>query len=338
MDIGKINLATFDLNLLRVLDALLREGSTVRAGERLGLSQSAVSGALARLRHALGDALFIRQGNRLVPTDRARALEVPIRAHLENLEQLLAAPVDFDPRSATEAFRIAASDFFAELLMPRLAQVLRLAAPGVRVHMVDLVPENYVESLDRYRADLVLLPDDGFPPWLVRQPLFHSSFAAIARTGHPDLRAAGLSPGDVIPIDLFCALGHVLFSPEGHSRAMGDAALARAGRKRQVVMTMPVFSGVCRAVAAGDLIALVPRQLGLHLGGELGITVYRPPMTIAPALIVGGRASGNPFHAWMRRQVFDLLTPLNVGEPALPDELGGCEGGPTPPACPDHGT
>ena len=117
-----MNFATFDLNLMRVLDALLHEGSTVRAGEKLHLSQSAVSGALSRLRHALDDDLFVRRGNRLVPTDYAAALALPLREELERLENLLSRPKRFDPARAQEVFRISGSDFFAEILMPALGE------------------------------------------------------------------------------------------------------------------------------------------------------------------------------------------------------------------------
>ena len=108
-----MNFATFDLNLLRVLDALFREGSTVKAGERLGLSQPAVSGALSRLRHALNDPLFVRRGNRLVATNYADALRHPLRDELDRVETLLSPPDVFDPARATGSFKIAAADFFA---------------------------------------------------------------------------------------------------------------------------------------------------------------------------------------------------------------------------------
>jgi DNA-binding transcriptional LysR family regulator len=123
--IAELNFATFDLNLMRILDALLREGSTVQAGRRLNMSQSAVSGALARLRYALGDELFVRQGNRLVPTAYAKAIELPLREELDRLAVLFARSTAFDPATAEGTFRITASDFFAEMLMPPLADLLR---------------------------------------------------------------------------------------------------------------------------------------------------------------------------------------------------------------------
>lgn len=315
-----VNFLTFDLNLLRVLDALLREGSTVKAGNRLGLSQPAVSSALSRLRHSLGDELFVRQGQGIVPTDYARSLAAPLHEQLDRLEELLAGPGKFDPATAEMTFRIAGSDFFADVLMPRLAARLGTVAPGVRVQLVDLVPSSYISSLDRYEADLALLPDDSFPDWVDRMAMFRSSFAVIARKGHPAL--AGLEPGGVLPLELFCTLGHVLFSPEGNLRGMGDAALEKVGRRRQVVMTLPVFSGVCRSVSRGEAIALVPQQIAAMLAEEMGLELYTPPIPVPVPMIVGAwnrRSSGNPAHRWMRQEIAALLRPLNAGEAPLPD-------------------
>jgi DNA-binding transcriptional LysR family regulator len=310
-----MNIATFDLNLLRVLDALLREGSTVRAGARIGLSQPAVSAALGRLRHALGDELFIRRGQGLEPTDYARALAIPLREILDELESLLSGPKDFDPATSDAAFKLSGSDFFAEMLMPRLAEQVSKRAPGMRVQLVDLVPDNYIDTLDRYEVDIALIPATDFPDWVDHQPVFRSTFSVIARTGHPRLKRAGLRPGDIIPIDLFCDLGHILFSPEGKLKAMGDAALARVGRERRVVMTMPVFSGIYRAVAESDLIALIPTQLAHQIGPKLGLGVYEPPMPVDPALITmiwHKRSTATPEHRWLRDLISEILTPLNT--------------------------
>ncbi len=316
--INRVNFATFDLNLLRVLDAVLHEGSVTRAGDRLGLSQPAVSSALSRLRHALDDALFVRQGNRLVPTDFAASIRHELRDELVRLERLL-TPRSFDPSTATGTFRISASDFFAELLMPPLGDILTREAPHIRAQLVDLVPDDHVASLERYDADLALIPDATFPDWIDREPLFRSPFVVIARAANPTIR--DVPDGAEFPIDRFCGLSHVLFSPEGKLAAMGDAAIARVGRRRHVAMTLPVFSGVCRVVGESDLIALVPLQLARKVAEQAGLKVMRPPFAIAPALIVAvwrRRSRSNPLCEWMRRKVFDLMKPL---EP-LPDPDG----------------
>lgn len=308
------NLKTFDLNLLRVLDALLQDPSTVRAGQRVGLSQPAVSAALGRLRIALGDALFFRRGKALEPTEYALSLKDDLRQTLESIEALIQGPDSFDPATSNACFRISGSDFFAELLMPRLAERLQALAPGMRVHLVDLVPDSYVETLDRYEVDLAIVPGTSFPDWVESRRVFRSSFSVIARRDHPRLTREGLSSGDVVPIDLFCDIGHVLFSPEGNSKAMGDAALAEVGRERRIVMTMPIFSGVYRAVSGSDLIALLPTALANHVAPTAGLRVYRAPMPVPTAqlsIIWHRRFSASASHIWLCDQITDLLAPLD---------------------------
>jgi len=309
-----VNFATLDLNLLRILDAILREGSTTRAGERLGLSQSAVSNALNRLRHSLDDTLFVRHGNQLVPTDFAASIKDGLREELNRLEGLLTPPANFDPLQAQGNFKISASDFFAELLMPPLGDHLSRVAPGITAQLVDLVPYNYPESLERYQADMALIPDMPLPEWINREPLFHSSFSVIGRAANAAL--SSFQSGGEISLETFCELSHVLFSPEGKMSAMGDAALAKVGRKRQVAMTLPVFSGVCRAVSESDLIALVPTQLAQNVSTGFDLKYFAPPFEIAPALIIAiwhKRSDENPMAKWMRQQIFDLMKPLDEG-------------------------
>jgi DNA-binding transcriptional LysR family regulator len=321
LEIDGMNLSGFDLNLLKVLDALLREASTTRAAERVGLTQPAVSAALRRLRLSLGDELFLRRGQGLVPTDFARSLERPLREALDGLGALLGGPPDFDPARSTDTFKIAGIDFFAEMLMPGLARELSARAPGMRVQLVDLVPGAYVEMLEKHQVDIGLLPGMDFPDWIDSRPLFHSPFVTVARAGHPRLARAGLAPGDTIPIDLFCDLGHVLCSPDGRLRAVGDSALAAMGRERRVAMSLPFFSGVTRVVAETDLVALVPRQLARLVAPRLGLSIYRQPMPVPTpviAMIWHRRARATPAHAWLRGLVADLLAPLNDGEPPLP--------------------
>ncbi len=316
-----MNLSSFDLNLLKVLDAILQEGSTVRAGQRIGLSQPAVSAALGRLRAALGDPLFVRQGQRLVATDFARGLALPLRDILESTQSLLAGHDRFDPQHSTEGFMLSASDFFAEMLMPELAHILGEQAPGMRVQMVEGTADNLVAALMGGTVDIALGPQSDLPTWTDWQPLFHSGFEMIARRGHPRLLDAGVAPGDVVPIDLFCDLGHILFSPEGRLRSLGDEALARIGRKRRVMMTMPVFYGVCSVVAASDHVALIPHQLARRIGPKLGLDLYRSPVPVQMRLIGMAwhhRASQSPAHAWLRSRIAELMLPLNADGSPLP--------------------
>ena len=309
------NLSSFDLNLLRVLDALLIEHSTVRAGARLGLSQPAVSGALKRLRLSLGDELFFRSGQKLEATEFALSLKEPLQEILSRVEALIRAQDAFDPATAEHSFRISGSDFFAEMLLPALAEHLRAHAPSLRVHLVDLVPDDRVGTLASHDVDFALLPETSLPGWAEGQPVFSSSFSVIARKAHPSTTELALAPGDVMPLDLFCDLGHVLFSTEGNPKGIGDEALARIGRERNVAMTMPVFSGVYRAVAGSDLIALLPSALAHRIAKSADLNVFKPPIPVEPVrliLIWHRRFSESPPHLWLRNRIIELLHPLNA--------------------------
>lgn len=305
-----MNLSSLDLNLLRVLDALLKEGSTVRAGARIGLSQPAVSAALKRLRHALGDDLFLRRGQGLEPTDYARALAVPLDDALNTLQAVLAGAESFDPARADRTFTVACDDLLAEMLMPALAEMLSRRAPGMSVRLVGQSPVMDLETLERHRIDIAFTPAVPAGDWVDHRPVMKLPFKVIARSGHPRFAEAGLAPGDTVPLDLYCDLGHVLFSNDGSLTGIGDLALARVGRARRVVMAMPFFSGVLRSVAGTDLVALVPGRLADAAG--LGLDVYAPPVPVDPvrlSMFWHKRATATPAHGWLRARIVDILRP-----------------------------
>lgn len=313
-----MDFASFDLNLMRVLDAVLRDGSTVKAAERLGISQPAVSAGLARLRHSLDDELFIRQGARLRPTQRAERLAIPLREELARLESLLSDDEDFDPARANLTYRIAGADFFAELLITELTTLLSREAPGIRLQLVDLARDVYVDSLEQFQADIALHPEQSVPDWVERKVLMQLRFVVIAARGQPDLAAAGIAPGDVIPLDLYCSLGHVIFSPEGHMTAVGDAALARVGRERRVVLTLPFFGTIFRLVSQTDLVALMPAQMADHLAPHSSFDVYQPPVPVTSPLMVATwhrRNDRNAAHCWLRQHIFRILAPYREDAP-----------------------
>ncbi len=307
------NINAFDLNLLRVLDALLRERSTVQAGKRVGLSQPAVSAALARLRLSFGDELFFRNGKTFEPTKFALSLEAPVRNLLGQVEELITGPDTFDPATSTARLRISGSDYFAELLMPALTERLQVEAPLMTAQLISLLPGKSYEALTLYDVDLVLNPEMDLPDWAEEQLLFRSEYCVIARVGHPRLAGAGVKAGEIIPLDLFCDIGHVLFSADGKRKAPGDAALAHIGRERRVVMTLPVFSGVYRVVAGSDLIALLPATLAQQVAQTAGLEIFLPPVAIpktAITMVWHWRMTTDPAHKWLRQQITEILGDL----------------------------
>jgi DNA-binding transcriptional LysR family regulator len=310
-----MNFATFDLNLLRVFDALIQERSATRAGDRVGLSQPAVSAALSRLRHALGDELFIRQGNEMVPTPRALALAEPLHDALARLEQALYGTERFDPASAVRDFRLLGADFFALLLMPALAQKLSAEAPSISLRLLDSARGDIDRLLIADEIDMALERPLDVPDWISRQLLFRSPFVIIAARRNEALAAAKVKPGAVIPLDLFCALPHVLRSIDGTTTGSIADALNAHGRKRRVVLTLAQFYAVGLAVSRGPLLAAVPVQFARAFADELELALYEPPVPVPVpdiSLYWHKRHDGDPAHRWLREQIVAAVEPFVV--------------------------
>lgn len=308
------NLSGFDLNLLKTLDAMLRDGTTQAAGARIGLSQPAVSAALSRLRHKLGDPLFVREGQRLIPTDFARNLEGPLQEALALVEAMLSGPEGFDPASADFVFRMSGSDFFSEILIPPLMERLRKVAPGVRLHMLDLVFSSTLHSVETFNIDLVFWPRFDRPKHLVAEDIMTSDFVTVAPVGHKRLARAGIGDGEMIPLDLYCDLDHAHFLPELNIRTQIDRALTAHGRARRIVASLPTFTGVYTAVADAGLIGYLPRRFAEKRKAEGKITIHPMPLPIETNYLTmfwHTRLTEKPSHKWMRGQIAEILAPFS---------------------------
>lgn len=305
-----MNFASFDLNLLRVFDAMMLESSTVKAGERIGLSQPAVSSALGRLRHALGDELFVRDGNRMLPTARAVELQSTVREALARVEDALSAASTFDPATARQSFMMVGSDYFSTLLMPELAARLSPLAPSATLQMIDAPSSGAFAMLGEGRADLVVDRKVETPEWIASRPLFKSWLVCVARRGHPLLAAAGVSPGSQIPIETFCAVPHVLRSADGARAGTVDPALARLGLQRRIVMTVPHFQAVALAVSGSDLIGSLPVRFARLVVAQLGLDMFLPPFE-SPSMEVTmywhRRMDRDAASVWLRGHVAAIL-------------------------------
>ncbi|TAZ46824.1 LysR family transcriptional regulator [Rhizobium ruizarguesonis] len=308
-----MNLSAFDLNLLKVLDALLRERSTVRAGERVGLSQPAVSAALGRLRAAFGDPLLMRDGQQMRPTEFALALVLPLTQLLEDSSRLL-NPASFDPVSAVQTFRIAASDFFTEMMLPGLMANLEQRAPGISLRYTDSLSLQTMDDLREARLDLILLPAGNFSPWVDWRPIFHASYVVVARQDHPVLRQHGVTPAAAMPVELYCSLRHAAFRVIEMAPDRETAALAALGLQREVVLSVPTFTAVLRSVAATNLVGIVPRRMAVKVATAEGLAIHPLPFALPPtllAMIWHRRNSASRPHAWLRDQVSEILTSLD---------------------------
>lgn len=310
-----MNFRTFDLNLLRVLDAMLSLRNTTRVGEAIGLSQPAVSSALRRLRELLGDPLFVREGNLLVPTTLALEIEHPVRDALQLLERALSGTGEFDPAGCTRTFVIGASDFFQEMLMPRLAHAVSRAAPNARVRMLPAPTALFPAMLASNQLDLVTSIEVDPPSWIEKHRLFEATNVVAVREDHPLLTS--VKAGSPMPLDLFCGLPHVIFSVTDQMSHFEDEALARIGRSRHVRFSVPGYYGVARVAAQSDLIGVIPMAFAGSVGDRLGLKILRlpfEPQFIGLFAYWRRRDASNRELRWLRHLVVDLLSPLNEHE------------------------
>jgi DNA-binding transcriptional LysR family regulator len=293
-------LADLDLNLLLALDALLRERSPTRAGAALGLSQPAMSHALARLRELLGDELLVRRGNDMEPTPRAESLVAPLREILRGIEALLDQPDAFDPSTADRELSIATTDLGELTLIPSLVARLR-ASPGLRlrIRIRALGAELPERALADGDVDLAIGTFLDPPAAMRVSTLYGESFTSIVRRGHPALTEA-MTPAR------FAALPHALVAIPGDGPGVVDAALAAHGLRREVVLRTPHFLAVGALVAGSDLVATLPGRIAVDAARRHDVIAFTPPVDV-PGFDVQmfwhPRRDRDPALRWLREQV-----------------------------------
>lgn len=269
-----MNILTFDLNLLRVLDALLRERNVSRAAERLALSQPAVSNALNRLRDLLDDPLLVRVGRAMQPTPRALELEAPIRAALRQIEESLGEGSRFEPARSRQRFRIALTDYAEMLLMPRLLARLAEQAPGVRIDVQHLSPRLPAEALEKGEIDLALGRFEALPPRFAGVRWMSETLQLVARRDHPQLQAG-------LDLETFLRLRH-LWVHGGQTRGMVEQWLGEHGLAREIVYTTPNYLQAAHIAAGGDLVAVLPTRLARYFAGLLPLQLFDLPFALGP--------------------------------------------------------
>ncbi|WP_286758246.1 LysR family transcriptional regulator [Ralstonia sp. RL] len=288
------NLRRLDLNLLVTLDVLLTELNVTRAAQRLNFSQPSVSVHLAKLREILGDPLLLPGPRGMRPTARAVALREPLRQALEALEQAVAPASPFDPAQASNTWRVAATDYGESTIVLPALNALRASAPGTRLAVLELVPPRIEKQAEQGDIDLAFHTTDGAPPGLRRRALFTERYVLVGRAGHPRLKRRPT-------LAQFCALDHVIVSPDGGGfSGVTDDVLQAAGAARRVVLSVPHFLFVMTAVAGSDLVAMLPERLGR---GASALQVVEPPVEVPGyemSMLWHERVHRDPAHQWLR--------------------------------------
>ncbi|MFO0727537.1 MAG: LysR family transcriptional regulator [Myxococcota bacterium] len=295
-----------EIRELRLLDALLAEHSVTKAAARVGLSQPAASNALARLRHAANDPLFVRSGRGIAPTPRALQMAPMLARVLGELDRAFVGHRRFDPETSDEIFRVAATDFGELVLLPPLLKLLSTRAPRVGVQVIPLGTAFPMTELESGSLDLVIGSFRTAPPRLYRQVLFSEGSVSLVRQGHPQARRR-------LTLPQFAALGHVLVSPRGETRGIIDDVLEQKGLSRRVVATVPHFLAAVFLVQTTDLVVTLPERVARSFQKALDLVVVPTPVSLPRVTIsqlCHERALKDPARRWFRGALLEVARAL----------------------------
>jgi DNA-binding transcriptional LysR family regulator len=294
-----MHLRELDLNLAVVLQAMFDEGTVSGASRRLGLSQSATSHALARLRTMLDDPLFVRTPDGFVPTTRAEAMREPLAAGLAALERSFSPP-DFDPSTARHTFRIGLGDYAEYLLLPPLLRRLATVAPNIDV-WTSPAPADAMTTLAQGSLDLVLaLPHAGERfEGLHTAELWDDHFLGVVRRGHP------LTRGKLTP-ERFAEAEHAVIVAREQPVGIDDDALGKLGRTRRIAFATSNFLVAPHAVAESDLVLTLAARVACALAKTMSLALFVPPVPwpkFSTVMLWHERKHTDPAHQFLRAEV-----------------------------------
>ncbi len=298
MDSGRI-----DLNLLLVFEALCEHQNVTRAGAAIGLSQPAMSAALAKARMLFGDPLFVRTGGGMKPTARAEALAGPVRRVLESVRVEVLQKTRFDSRTTARTFTLIMPDIGEIAFLPRLLARLGAEAPMAAIKTLAMPPPAIERALESGTADLAvgLFPDLTKAGFYQRR-LFRNSFICLAAADHPEL-------AEPLTLRKYLGASHAVVCPEGRTYDLFDRELQRLGHVRRVRLEIPHSLSLPAIVSGSDLIATVPRDIGMAFAKQARLRLFEPPVKVLFDVkqYWHERAHKDPVNVWLREMVHALF-------------------------------
>lgn len=297
-----VHLRGLDLNLLVLFHAVFTEQGVSAAAQRLGMSQSALSHGLSRLRETFQDELFVRSGLAMMPTRRALELYEPIREIIDNVHSRILPAVSFDPTKAVRQFTIGGSDAGEIVFLPTMLRHFSQRFPGCTIHALRLGSADIPAALETGAIELAIGSLPERPQHFYEQVLYHHDYAVIAWNNHPRL-------GDTLSQDDYLREQHIVVA-SGTDQHLVCAALAPHGWKRNVVGTVGGFLGLPWLLIDSEWIATVPRHVAQAFEQRFPIRRFSLPVQAPPYPITSHwhpRSHHDPGHRWMRQFVFDLL-------------------------------
>jgi DNA-binding transcriptional LysR family regulator len=300
MDIGSL-----ELRLLAAFEAVLRERGVTAAANALGLTQPAVSQALAKLRRALGDPLFVRAPHGVDPTPRALELAGPVADILRLARERLGQPAAFDPARAERTFTVFATDAGAVVFTPRVVRRLARVAPGIRIRIAPIVAGRFPGALAEGEADLAFGAFPVLRGGFFQQRLYSDDYVCLVRRAHPSVRTG-------LPFELYARLPHVVVSAQGtgHGHALIERMLVRRLPPGRIAVRVPSFLAAPMIVAQSDCVLTVPRRVAAAFARPLGLRVLPPPLALPPFIVRQywhERFHRDPANRWLRALVAQLF-------------------------------
>ncbi|HEY2405416.1 MAG TPA: LysR family transcriptional regulator [Polyangiaceae bacterium] len=291
------SLSAIDLNLLVVLRALLGERHVTRAAKRVGLSQSATSHALARLRELYQDPLLVRSGRFLQLTPRALQLLPLLERGLGELESTVSREPPFEPSQARRAFTIGMADYGQALLVGPLLRAISSAAPYVDLSIVSF--PNLSELLESGGIDLAVLVTGTASHAFPSQKLFSDGFLCMVARNHSEIKSK-------LGLETYLRARHVLIAPTGQAGSFVDSELGRRGLERRIALRVSSFLAAPLVVADSDLVSTAPERLARAMAKRYPIRLLPPPLRIPRfelAQVWHPRWDNDPAHRWLRQIV-----------------------------------
>ena len=305
-----MQLATFDLNLLRTLDALLRERSVTRAAEQLNVTQQAMSGSLKRLREQFGDELLVQVGRRFELTPLGAALSGPVHEVMLHILRVVKTKPRFDAEQSTHRFRIGMSDFAALTILPPLMAELSRRAPDV---VCDIKPigENVFDDLALGTLDFCLLPSnwriyqENLPDGIRSSFLFEDDFVCVFDAENP--------VGDVLTVEDYMSMPHNTVRLGGDVRTIVENAWTLNRLVPKIAATSSSFTSLLAMVVGTPMVATVQRSLAAKLAASFPIRILECPIpidTMVQNLSWHQRNEQDPAHIFMRECFANAATTL----------------------------
>ena len=300
-----MDIRAVDLNLLKAFDALMHERAVTRAAGRIGLSQPAMSHALARLRSLFADALFVRTANHMEPTARAREIAPLITAAVEQIEAALNLGIGFEPARSTAIFTAGMAEYAEIALVGQLARAFAREAPGATLRLLPGSGTDIAEGLDRGTIDVAVAHLGNLPAHIESSVLLRDPFVVVMRKDHP----AAAQP---LSLEAYAAQTHVLVSPRGATSGALDRILVDFGLKRRLALLVATYLAVPAALAASDLVATVPSRTARQIALTAEIAILPLPIDFAMTVSMAWhrRAASEAAQSWFR----GLLTDAAKGD------------------------